>query len=331
MKGRPLPAGGTIGAVAPSSPWDERSQVERGIRWWESKGYRVKLAENVWAQDDYVAGDPKGRARDLEAMFADPEVDVVQVIGGGYGCSEVVPHLDLDVVAANPKPFVGYSDITVLHAAFRKHAGLVSFYGPGLMGVGSPERGDWVNVEQLSYGTLDQFYLAARLGLVRQVTQDRRPPLIFDDPFVTFDDQRAKRALELLKRMAADHQVIYLTCSSRYDRVAAPGGPAPHDGPGSAGGSAARRSTRSAACRPPTPAGRSPSAGAAPPPWRPPATRAPPRRPRPSPGCCAWRTSATASPTGAWPCCCRPRAASAAPSGARWSASAMPTGNGWLR
>lgn len=143
MKGRPLLPGGTVGAVAPASPWDERSQVDRGVRWWQSKGYRVKLAEGVWERDDYVAGDPARRARDLEAMFADPEVDVVQVIGGGYGCSEVVPHLDIDVVAANPKPFIGYSDITVLHVAFRQHARLVSFYGPGLMGVGSPERGDW--------------------------------------------------------------------------------------------------------------------------------------------------------------------------------------------
>jgi muramoyltetrapeptide carboxypeptidase len=143
VKGRPLPPGGTIGAVAPASPWDDRSDVERGVRWWESKGYRVKLADGVWDRDDYVAGDPARRARDLEAMFADPEVDVVQVIAGGYGCSEVVPHLDLDAIASHPKPFVGYSDITVLHAAFRKRAGLVSFYGPGVMGVGSKERGDW--------------------------------------------------------------------------------------------------------------------------------------------------------------------------------------------
>jgi muramoyltetrapeptide carboxypeptidase len=143
VKARPLPPGGTIGAVAPASPWDERSQIDRGIRWWESRGYRVKLADGVWERDDYVAGDPAGRARDVAAMFADPEVDVVQVIGGGYGCSEVVPYLDLDAIAANPKPFVGYSDITVLHVAFRKHAGLVTFYGPGLMGVGSKDRGDW--------------------------------------------------------------------------------------------------------------------------------------------------------------------------------------------
>ncbi len=86
--------------------------------------------------------------------------------------------------------------------------------------VWSPEREDWVDVRSLSQGTLDQVYLAARLGLVRQVTQHRRPPLVFDDPFVTFDDERALHAVALLKRMASDHQVIYLTSSDRYDAVA---------------------------------------------------------------------------------------------------------------
>jgi muramoyltetrapeptide carboxypeptidase len=141
VKAKPLPAGGTIGVAAPSSPFDERSDIDRGVRWWESRGYRVKLAPHTYERDDYVAGDPAARARDLESLFADPEVDVVQVIGGGYGCSEVAPLLDVDVVAANPKPFVGYSDITVLHVLFRQATGLVTFYGPGVMGVGNPERG----------------------------------------------------------------------------------------------------------------------------------------------------------------------------------------------
>ena len=77
-----------------------------------------------------------------------------------------------------------------------------------------------MDVRTLSQGTLDQFYLAARLALVRQVTQLKNPPLVFDDPFITFDDARARQALGLLKAMARDHQVIYLTCSSRYDAVA---------------------------------------------------------------------------------------------------------------
>jgi DNA repair exonuclease SbcCD ATPase subunit len=86
--------------------------------------------------------------------------------------------------------------------------------------VWSPERGDWVDVQGLSQGTVDQFYLAARLGLVRQVTQERRPPLVFDDPFLTFDDERARQALALLRETAADLQVIYLTTSERYDASA---------------------------------------------------------------------------------------------------------------
>lgn len=86
--------------------------------------------------------------------------------------------------------------------------------------VHAPELGDWVPVSSLSQGTLDLVYLTARLGLVRLVTGDRRPPLVFDDPFVTLDDTRAARALALLKRVAADFQIIYLTTSDRYDAAA---------------------------------------------------------------------------------------------------------------
>jgi DNA repair exonuclease SbcCD ATPase subunit len=84
----------------------------------------------------------------------------------------------------------------------------------------APERGDWVDVSELSQGTLDTVYLAARIGLVRLVTGDRRPPLVLDDPFVTLDDERAKRALELLREVSDDFQVIYLTTSDRYDSAA---------------------------------------------------------------------------------------------------------------
>lgn len=84
----------------------------------------------------------------------------------------------------------------------------------------APERGDWVDVSTLSQGTVDLIYVAARLGLVRLVTGDRRPPLVFDDPFVTLDDDRAARAVDLLRGIARDFQVIYLTTSDRYDRAA---------------------------------------------------------------------------------------------------------------
>src|SRR5437868_12721283 len=109
MKAPPLPDGGTIGVPAPSSPYENRSEIDRGVRWWRERGYRVKLGGGAYERTDYVAGKPAVRARDLTALFADPEVDVVQTFRGGYGASQIVPLLDYGVIAANPKPFIGYS------------------------------------------------------------------------------------------------------------------------------------------------------------------------------------------------------------------------------
>lgn len=137
--GKPLPAGGTIGVAAAASPYDSRSEVLRGVAWWEERGYRVKLAPGIWARDDYVAGDPRQRADDLNALFADPEVDVVQALQGGFGSAQTIPFLDFDLIADNPKALVGYSDLTALHVAVRQRSGVATVYGNGLMGVGSPE------------------------------------------------------------------------------------------------------------------------------------------------------------------------------------------------
>jgi muramoyltetrapeptide carboxypeptidase len=139
----PLPADGTIGVFAPSSPFENRTEIDRGVRWWESRGYGVKLSPHVEAQDDYVAGDALARARDLSDLFADADVNVIQMLRGGYGASQIVPHLDWDAIEANPKALVGFSDVTALHVAIRQRTGLVGFYGPGLTGVGSAKRGDF--------------------------------------------------------------------------------------------------------------------------------------------------------------------------------------------
>jgi len=141
--GAPLPKGGTIGVPATSNPYHNRSDVHRGVEWWEERGYRVKLGDGIWDVDDYVAGSPEGRAKDLMRMFEDPEVDAVMPLWGGYGAAHLLPHLDYDTIAANPKPLVGYSDITALHVALRQEAGLATFHGPGFASFGSPERKPW--------------------------------------------------------------------------------------------------------------------------------------------------------------------------------------------
>ena len=99
----------------------------------------MKLAPGIDERDDYVAGSPEGRAADLASLFDDPEVDVVHCMQGGYGSAQAIPFLDFEVIAENPKPFLGFSDITALHVAIRQHTGLATFYAPGVAGVGDKD------------------------------------------------------------------------------------------------------------------------------------------------------------------------------------------------
>lgn len=138
-----LPAGGTIGIVSPASPYNTYSDVLRGIAWWEAHGYRVKLADGALECKDWLAGDPETRARDLMAMFTDSSVDVIQCLRGGYGSAQIIPQLDFQVIAAHPKPFMGFSDITALHTALLRFTGLATFYGPSFTAVGEPEMSDF--------------------------------------------------------------------------------------------------------------------------------------------------------------------------------------------
>ena len=167
--GKPLPDGGTIGVVAAASPHEGKSDVLRGVEWWESKGYKVKLAPGVFEIDDYVAGDREKRAADLNALFADPEVDVVQALMGGYGSAQLIPYIDFDAIAANPKPFIGYSDLTALHVAIRQRTGLATLYGYGLAGVGGKDATKF---------TLDRELEVLRTGGAGDVPRDP------DDPYV---------------------------------------------------------------------------------------------------------------------------------------------------
>ena len=138
LRARPAPPGSVIGVVSPGSPPETRAEVDRAIAWWVAQGYRVKLAPGALERDDWHAGSAEVRARDLQAAFADPEIDAIQCMRGGYGSAQVVPLLDFDAVAENPKAFVGSSDITALHAALLRSAGLATFYGPGLTLFGTP-------------------------------------------------------------------------------------------------------------------------------------------------------------------------------------------------
>lgn len=129
IKPRALRPGATLGIVAPSS-WAKARNLRRGVARLERSGYRVKLYCSPHLAYGYLAGPDRVRARLLERAFADRAVDAVLCERGGYGALRMVDRLDFGIIRRNPKIFVGFSDITVLHMAMWTQARLATFYGP---------------------------------------------------------------------------------------------------------------------------------------------------------------------------------------------------------
>jgi muramoyltetrapeptide carboxypeptidase len=124
-----LEPGDLVGIIAPGGHTSPRA-IEKAVRNIESLGLRVKLGEHIHAVHGNYGGTVAQRLEDLHGMFADPQVNAIWAIRGGSGCISLLPQIDYELIRANPKVLIGYSDITALHLAINKHAGLVTFHGP---------------------------------------------------------------------------------------------------------------------------------------------------------------------------------------------------------
>ena len=96
----------------------------------DALGYRVIEADSCRERYGYLSGTDESRARGLNQMFADDRVDAVVCMRGGYGVARMLDRVDFDVIRANPKILLGYSDITALHTAIHEKVGMVTFHGP---------------------------------------------------------------------------------------------------------------------------------------------------------------------------------------------------------
>ena len=116
--------------VAPSAAPNDPERIRFAIDTIESLGFKVKPGAHLYDREGYLAGSDAARAADLNAMFADDGVDAIWCVRGGYGASRILPALDYALMQRKPKALIGYSDITALHVAIHRHAGLVTFHGP---------------------------------------------------------------------------------------------------------------------------------------------------------------------------------------------------------
>jgi len=129
IKPAPLREGDYVGLVAPASPAFEPSTLVEGRMALEKLGYRVKIGRYAARKWGYLAGSDAERAEDLMAMFRDPEVRGIFALRGGYGTIRMLPLLDYRAIREHPKILIGYSDITSLHLAIHKLAGLITYHG----------------------------------------------------------------------------------------------------------------------------------------------------------------------------------------------------------
>jgi muramoyltetrapeptide carboxypeptidase len=132
LRPRRLSPGDTLGIVAPASAPPDPKKVDAAVAVLERLGFQVRLAPNARKRHGFLAGSDRDRAADLMHMFTDRRVAAILCVRGGYGSARLLPRLEYSAIRANPKVFVGYSDLTSLHCALLTKAGLISFHGPML-------------------------------------------------------------------------------------------------------------------------------------------------------------------------------------------------------
>ena len=128
--GKRLKKGDTIGFIGPSGSIRTPGSLEKSVAMAEEMGFKVKLGESCGKVYGYLSGSDELRARDVNAMFLDEEVDAIFCVKGGYGTMRMLDLLDYDAIKTHPKIFLGYSDITAMHIAFYEKANLATFHGP---------------------------------------------------------------------------------------------------------------------------------------------------------------------------------------------------------
>lgn len=121
--------GDRVRFVSPASP-PSREAVERGIEVVSAWGLQVELGEHAFDQVGYLAGRDEDRIADLNSALRDPGVRAIFATRGGKGASRIVDGIDFGAAGRDPKPVVGFSEITSLHLALYRECGLAGFAGP---------------------------------------------------------------------------------------------------------------------------------------------------------------------------------------------------------
>lgn len=134
IKPKSLESGDTIGILALSGEIDDKNSIFNAKKYFEQKGFRVVLSENIFDKKRYLAGSDEKKVDELHKFFENNEINAILCARGGYGAIRLLDKINFDIIKKNPKIFAGYSDVTALNAMILKKTGLINFYSPMAVG-----------------------------------------------------------------------------------------------------------------------------------------------------------------------------------------------------
>lgn len=187
-----LKKGDTIGVISPSAglaPF-AMHRIDKAVSFLESQGYKIKMGSSALKNSGYVSASAEERVKDIHTMFEDKEISMIICTIGGNHSNQLLKYLDFDLIRNNPKIFMGYSDITVLHYAIQSQSGLATYYGPCLLN----QFGEHPDI--LPY-TLDYFEKAA---VDNSVSYEIKPSETWTDEILNwFEKKDMERPRTLIK------------------------------------------------------------------------------------------------------------------------------------
>ena len=130
IKPKNLEVGDTIGILATAGAVEDKENVLRAQKFFENKGYKVVLSENIFDEFRYLSGTDEKKIEEMHKFFSNPEIDAIICMRGGYGAVRLIKKLDYELIKNNPKIFCGYSDISALSAMILKKSNLMTYWGP---------------------------------------------------------------------------------------------------------------------------------------------------------------------------------------------------------
>ena len=122
-----LKEGDCIALVATARKVNEE-EVNPAIKLLQQWGFKVKIPQGLFAEDNQFAGDDEHRYKILQQELDDEEIKAIWCVRGGYGTVRIIDKLNFDKFKAHPKWIIGYSDITVLHSHIQQNHGIATLH-----------------------------------------------------------------------------------------------------------------------------------------------------------------------------------------------------------